>query len=428
MTNPTLPIIVLRSNDICFLGILRSCRASGIPVIPIIFSWPGAPVWHSELSEGFYHPHAIANPFTDAKTAATQLSQILKQLFKQFGQKLMVLPSSDTNMMFLMDHFEQFSPFAVMMGNREYAEPRHDVIHKFECTKQLAKTCAKHVPVTLRCNNKSDIDAVVENMIYPAIYKPAVKDYGQSFYRNHNGNKAIQCDTADSLRKSLHQEVEAGYDLVVQEKLIFDSVYDEIPFYLFADKNGNIKMAGNGIKELIDPFPFGTAIVLRFAWYPELLELAKAVVDALSYRGILMIEFVKDQKDDQWKVVEVNPRHWLFNGFYQRLGLNYSQQLFLDYHQRSGIDGTMITASESTIKKNYAHIDLVAVAENWIRKNPYLTFENYLSGLDQIDGGLSSVYLDPDDLNPGLSRIAAMLERYQWPSNGLDQIIRRLAL
>ena len=70
-------------------------------------------------------------------------------------------------------------------------------------------------------------------------------------------------------------------------------MHDEVPFYLYADARGEILMASNGIKEVIEPFPFGTAILLRLAWYPELLEAAKTVVNALGYRGILMIEFVE---------------------------------------------------------------------------------------------------------------------------------------
>jgi hypothetical protein len=67
---------------------------------------------------------------------------------------------------------------------------------------------------------------------------------------------------------ALKRELNDGFDIIVQEKVVFDTVYDEIPFYLYADANGKIRMAANGIKELIDPFPFGTAIVLRFAWLP----------------------------------------------------------------------------------------------------------------------------------------------------------------
>ena len=422
------PLLVLRSSDICFLGILRACKHADIPVVPITFTWPTAPVWYSELSTGFYDHREISNPFTDPDKAVKQLTAIFKSLSEQYQTKLMVLPSSDTNMMFLMDHFAHFEPFVVMMGNAAFSSPREDVIHKHAFSELLASNCPNLVPLTMRCSQAEHIQHVVENMIYPAVYKPAVKDYGQTFYQTHQGNKAILCDTPKELEKCLTEEMAAGFDLVVQEKLIFDTVYEEIPFYLYANSESRITMAGNGIKELIEPFPFGTAIILRFAWYPELLELAQEVVSALSYHGILMIEFLRDKKDNQWKVVEVNPRHWLFNGFYQRIGLNYSKALYDDMLESSNTDTELVTASSEVIEKNFTHVDLYAVAESWSRDNGDMTFDQYLSKLDAIEGSLSSVYLDPNDPAPGVERTSTILRQFQWPENGLDKILKRLAL
>ncbi len=422
-----LPVVVLRSNDICFLGILRSCKAAGIPTIPVIFTWPEAPIWYSQYSNCYSDPRVISNPFTHSALAVTQLKEIFSDLFKVYGTRLMVLPSGDTNLMFLLDHYHEFQDFIKVMGHQDFSTPRSDVINKFECAKLLAKSNPEIVPVTQRCQHHPEIETVVENMVYPAIYKPTVKDYGQTFYRAHNGNKAIECKDQNQLRSCLKAELDNGFDLVVQEKLIFDSVYDEIPFYLYADRNHNITMAGNGIKEVIEPFPFGTAIVLRFAWLQELLELAQSVVSALGYRGILMIEFVKDKKGGGWKVVEINPRHWLFNGFYQRLGLNYTEQLIQDDLGKDSA-GKMVVASEETIKADYAHVDLMALAEVWKRDEPDLSMEQYLSRLDAIDGSLSSAFIDLDDPEPGIQRTTKMLEQNQWPTSALDKIVSRLKL
>ena len=142
-------------------------------------------------------------------------------------------------------------------------------------------------------------------------------------------------------------------------------MHDEVPFYLYADARGEILMASNGIKEVIEPFPFGTAILLRLAWYPELLEAAKTVVNALSYRGILMIEFVRDQRDGNWKVIEVNPRHWLFNGFYAQQGLSYTATLAKDI--RGEVSSSLIVPDASVLGK--VHVDLVAWAHRVWRKN-----------------------------------------------------------
>ena len=214
-SNPALPpVVVLRSNDICFLGILRCCRDAGLETVSIIFDWPQAPVWYSSHSDCLGERHQIPNPYTDADGAAESLRKILAELYSRYGEKLMVLPSSDTNLMFVMDYFHLFGEYIRIMGGRSFESPRRDVVHKHACATLLAETEPGLAPRTLRCRNTGDIEMILDDIIYPAIYKPAVKDYGQEFYRAHNGSKAIECADPSELRLGLEQEMEAGFDLV----------------------------------------------------------------------------------------------------------------------------------------------------------------------------------------------------------------------
>ncbi len=429
MPQPTPPLLVFRSNDICFLGILRSCHAANIPTVSITFDWPGAGPWHSERSAGFQRSYRIANPYTDAAQAVSDFREIARQLSEEYGRRLMVLPSSDTNMMFLLDHFEQFSAYIQLMGDRRFEGARLDVAHKSSCAQLLSAHAAELSPLTLRCQQSGDIETVVQQMRYPAVYKPAVKDYGQTFYKQHGGNKAIECGSAEELRDKLLKEMAEGFDLVVQEKIFFDSVHDEIPFYLYADAAGRVRMAANGIKEVIEPFPFGTAILLRFAWREELLALAQQVVDALSWRGILMIEFVKDKKDDRWKVIEVNTRPWLFNGFYQRLGLNYTAMLYRDWMgelpEAVGPDDRVI-ASPETLSRNWVHIDALELARKWAAEEPGLTTERFFDRLGCIDGSISAAFYDPEDTGPGVARFEQLCSEMAWDASALDQLVAAL--
>ena len=416
------PVVVLRSNDICFLGILRCCRDAGLEPISVVFDWLQSPTWYSAHSKCLGREFEIPNPYTDADSAAARLTNILAGLHRQYGEPLMILPSSDTNLMFILDYFHLFGDYIRIMGGQNFETPRIDVTNKYDCANLLAAKSPDLVPLTLRCREPGDIQNVVGQMAYPVVYKPAVKDYGQEFYRAHQGNKAIECSSPEELHQGLKQEMAAGFDLVVQEKILFDSVHDEIPFYLYAGADGQITMAANGIKEIIEPFPFGTAIALRFAWMPELLDLARTVVAALDYRGILMIEFVRDSRDGNWKVVEVNPRHWLFNGFYQRLGLNYTAHLARDLAgnlQEESVE----SAGPEILSGEFVHVDLWALANRWHRDKGTLSFDRYLANLQKLGGSLTSVYLDPADMVPGEIRTLAMLDQFQWPRNGLDLIV-----
>jgi predicted ATP-grasp superfamily ATP-dependent carboligase len=415
---PDSPLIVIRSNDICFTGIIRGCAAASIPVISITFDWDGAPDWLSEDSVHLGEHYEIANPYTDADLASEQFLLILRRISQRYSHKLMVLPSSDTSLMFLQDYHAIFSPYILFMGSADFQKPRFDITHKASCALLLSSSAPELVPKTLHCDSFDKVEAVVEQMIYPAIYKPAVKDYGQTFYALHNGLKAIECKDKKSLKRALVKEIAAGFDLVVQEKIFFENTYDEIPFYLYADAKGNIRMAANGIKEVIEPYPYGTAIVLKFGWFPELLDLANRVVTATGYRGILMIEFVKDKKDGLWKVIELNTRHWLFNGFYQQLGLNYTQILNNDLCNRLPANTTSpIIINNELYEKNPIHIELADLAKKLFVENNLSTMGDLFDYMDSLDGKLSSTYFDFSDSEPGLKQIKKITDTYGWNFN-----------
>jgi predicted ATP-grasp superfamily ATP-dependent carboligase len=233
MTKP-LPYVVLRSNDVCFLGCLRSLAAAGAESIPVTFTWPGAGPWYSEASRHFRDPIVIANPFAETRRAADQFIEAGKRLTDKLGDRPLAIPSSDTNLMFLLDHYEEFEPYYRMMGAKDFGAARMDVVRKDTCS-ELLERGGVALPKTRACLSSADIERVVAEMVFPCVYKPLKKDYGQSFYRAHGGSKAVTCESPEALRAGLRVEMERGFELVVQERVFFDSVYDEIPCYVYVD-------------------------------------------------------------------------------------------------------------------------------------------------------------------------------------------------
>lgn len=419
------PLILFRSNDICFLGILRACRAAGIPVVVFKFTWPGANEWFSERSTVERSEIEIPNPFEYPREAASATLQALRKLAERHGQRLMALPSSDTNLMFLLDNYADFSRYIRLMGRSDFSASPQDLVDKWACYRTLEATLPHMVPASRRCASAADIPAIVDSLHYPVVYKPATKDYGQTFYQAHGGKKAIECASADALRAGLQAEMAQGFVLLVQEKIEFDSARDEIPFYLYADADGGIRMAANGIKEEIFPPPFGTAIVLRFAWLPELKAAAEQVVAATGYRGILMIEFIRDQRDGNWKVIELNTRHWLFNGFYQRLGFNYTDMLYRDL--TADPMPTCVTAEPALLARAYAHLDLFAIATEMAGRTGPPSLSDFCARLDAIGGSRTAAFVDPADPGPGERRLEALAGHFGWdPAGTRAEVMRRL--
>lgn len=414
----TRAVVVFRGNDICFLGIIRSLGKAGIPFSTVSFTWPEAKPWYSEASRFFRRDFSISNPFTDADKALKQLLAIGRHLIEVNGEKTLAIPSSDTNLMFLLDNEERLSDYFVTMGSQKLSSFRRDVAHKYQCFELINAGGNDLAPHTQHCSRQEDIDAVVANARYPVVYKPAVKDYGQSFYRKYDGLKAVACEDEETLRRGLEECIAEGFDLIVQEKVFFRGVEEEIPFYAYVDGDFNIRMAATGIKELIQPYPFGTANVLRLSWHPEVMEKATRVVKALKWRGILMIEFIRDLKDDQLKVIEINVRPWLFIGFYERFGNNYLEMLYKDVtgHLPSGHD--FVTPSAENLALPPYHVELIGAFDNFgetARNKIFTDIRSLRLWLESFGHGLTSTYYDHDDPEPAKWYLSDLAERTGLP-------------
>ena len=405
------PIVVFRGNDICFHGITKSLAKSGIPFITVLFTWEGAKTWWSENSKFYKSDIKISNPFCHPNEALLELIKNGKNLISKWGEPLLTLPSSDTNLMFLLNNENYLSPYFKLMGDAEFNSYRNDVAHKYTCFEILSSENSNLCPITKRCRKLNDIDPLLKEIPYPAIFKPSTKDYGQSFYSRYKGSKAIECKNKLELKNNLIDCIYNDYDLVVQEKVIFDKVEEEIPFYAYVDQKHNIRIAATGIKELIQPYPFGTANILKLTWHEELLPIAQVVVKKLRWRGIIMIEFIRDKKDNQWKVIEINLRPWLFIGFYELFGLNYLETLYDDWNNSlKEFDGNIICPSKEIIRKKPIHVDINGIINHWNNQNKinknYEDFASFYDWLKEYSNLITYPYFDIDDKEPAIKNLS----------------------
>ena len=391
----------MRSNDICFLGILRSLASCEVPVVPIVFSWDSAPEWYSEKSRYFKNPRSISNPFEAPGEALCELVAIGKDLASQWGEKLLLIPSSDTNLMFILENYDELKDYFKFIGGKTFEENRIDVIDKFECYQSLEKA-GVCLPKTIPFVGIPSLEEQLKGFRFPCVFKPRVKDYGQSFYRHHGGYKAVPCDDKDDLISKLKYNACDASPLIIQEKVFFDSALDEIPIYVYADRDHNVRLWACAVKEKIQPYPFGTATVLRIVQERELLALAEEVVRALAWRGLLMIEFIKDQRDGQWKVIEVNGRPWLFIDFFRRSGFNFLKLLYDDCEgvmYEKGYPNYLDLSPDDNVHISLSHIlseesDRTRIDASYVKRT-----------LQSIEGRKSLTYLDPDDPSPGEAEI-----------------------
>lgn len=412
-----IPVVVIRSNDCSFLGIVRSLWRHKIPSICITYTWPTAPVWYSQQSPLTRANFSIENPHSDEGAAIQGLMQVGRNLFSQYGQKLLIVPSSDTSLMFLCKYEDQLLQFFSVAGSKVWDQCRQDVITKDRCAETL-RANGIPTPMSFGCRGEDDIHALSQKIGYPCVYKPAIKDFAQTFYKQHQGLKAVRCENATELLQQLSFEISLGHELIVQDFVEFESASDEVPAYCYFDEHHDLILFSTGFKANIHPEPFGTAIELELTYNTQLEPLCAKIGKTLHWRGPLMIEFIKEPKSGIWQVIEINTRPWLMSDFYARSGLNYSATMYADYY---GDQLERKRPSLTLLATKPLHIDCHALVQK-----TGMSLANLTSYLERKNNKISFTNYDPNDRQPGYLEASQLSKDFGFDRKKTVEMFERL--
>jgi len=78
------------------------------------------------------------------------------------------------------------------------------------------------------------------------------------------------------------------------------------------------------------PHCYGNGCMIESIVEPELEEITTKLVKKIGYHGIVDAEFKKDLKDNKFKIIEINPRCWMQNGFPTSCGINFPYMAYMD--------------------------------------------------------------------------------------------------
>lgn len=150
---------------------------------------------------------------------------------------------------------------------------------------------------------------VPEQVQWPVLMKGRV---GLPFYRKM-GKKVMVCHNPEEYRDQIRKFTVAGSDEMI---MVQEMIPEEINQYTISVGvycvEGTLKTSWTGIKVRQHPSRFGTATLARSIHDAEAVEYAERIVKALNYSGICEIELIRDPRDGHHKLIEINPRTWLW--------------------------------------------------------------------------------------------------------------------
>lgn len=187
----------------------------------------------------------------------------------------------------------------------------------------LAEKCNVPIPKTQYFNSIND--SVSTDLKFPLLTKGR---NGLSFYKKLD-KKAFLADNEQEFRIQL-KHIAEKYSLektFTQELIPFNGNNKTISFTAFADQ-GEIKAHWIGEKVREHPIQFGTATFARSISCPDLFEPSKSLLKELNYTGVCEIEYLLDPRDQEYKLIEINARTWLWVGLAKACGVDYAKMIY----------------------------------------------------------------------------------------------------
>jgi len=246
-----------------------------------------------------------------------------------------LFPSTDDGVKVLAQHRERLSEHYVV------TTPPWEVV-KFAYDKRLTHQLARQegVPVPETYNPGSVDDLASLNLDFPVVIKPAISTHLSSATKK----KAYCANDAQELIELY--EMMAGImdpaEILVQEFIPGrgEKLFSFVGFF----KHG-IPVAGlSARRPRQHPMDFGRASTfVETINVPELKTLATRLLKGIGYSGLAEVEFMYDEKDARFELLEVNPRIWGWHSIAIHAGLDLP---FLAYADAVGKEVNVGTVRE----------------------------------------------------------------------------------
>jgi predicted ATP-grasp superfamily ATP-dependent carboligase len=192
------------------------------------------------------------------------------------------------------------------------------------------------VPRTRVPADASELGMAAMAVGFPAVVKPFLRcrpgsesgDQGEIPFEKLFGGKAVRVRTDDELAAVHRRAVDHGFQILVQEE-IEGPVASLVSVGLYATRTG-VPAAFTSRKLGQVPADFGDGLIVEAMHEPAVIPLATRAVQHFGYHGMADIEFKWDRRTGTYKLLDINPRPWLWINLPTACGVNLPYAAYLD--------------------------------------------------------------------------------------------------
>ncbi len=298
------------------LSVVRDLGRHGVPVTVLTYN-PHSPGAHSR----FATTHAL--PRID-ENEQLWLSHLVHEGRRSPSDSVLI-PCTDRFVEFVSRNRGLLSPFfRIPLPSASILERIMDKRTQY----QLARGAGVPIPATLYPRTESDLERLCrEGWEFPCIMKPSKPHLWVRSYQN--GYKLLIARSYDELLAGFRDASARGLDVIVQERIPGDesTLYS---VYFYANTRGELLGAGVGRKLRQFPPGMGNGTLRESVDEPRVIELGRRMIQAFGFHGIGNVEFRKDPRDGEFKLMEMNTRTGLGEGVVIDGGLHLPRLAYQD--------------------------------------------------------------------------------------------------
>ena len=297
------------------LGAIRSLGRLGIPVIGLD-SDPHMPGFKSRFCTAKLCPNPVHQP--------DELVRFLLDEGQQLERPGILFPASDAFVLFLSRYRDDLSAYF------RFALPPANVLEAIANKRrqyELAEQVGTPYPRTFYPETMDDVQRIKEEVEYPAFIKPY---YGYLWREKFGGtHKGFKVHTPQELVERFRVILPTGLQVLVQSIIVGPNTnHFKVNVYMSTTGEPLAVFTLRKIRQY--PTEFGVGTVVESLRFPELVELGLKFFRGIGYQGIGSIEFKKDERDGQLKMIELNPRLWQQNIQATVCGIDFPLVQYLD--------------------------------------------------------------------------------------------------
>lgn len=284
------PGVIVLGGHVQGLGIVRILGREGIPVI-VIDNINTNLARHSKYSQAFFYA---------ADKDLLGLLFHLADIQNYIGW--VIFPTNDFHVKILSFNKQQLGKSFVVSTDS------WDVIKLFYNKRNTYKLAMKlDIPIvpTFFPEDENELDSFDLN--FPCIIKPAIM---HDFYRQIK-RKVLVCQNIEDLRMNYRRAIQIipSDEVIVQEIIPGPSKNQFSACFLFLEGITYLHLTACRMRQ--HPLDFGNSTTYaETVKIPELKGIGEKILKAASYNGICEVEFKFDERDNQYKFLEVNTRTW----------------------------------------------------------------------------------------------------------------------